>query len=171
VLARYAEAQSPGNGHEILAAYRKLYPSKRPYLLQGMMATDRGWRRSAVTQAERKAAQGTAPAFMYRWDWPIPGGGDKWGATHGADLSASFANPTTDMTMNTAEAKVMASRLGSAYIAFAKTGNPSSGAIPDWPAYNASDRPVMIFDTRTRVERDPDGELRLLWDRLLAKQA
>jgi hypothetical protein len=29
----------------------------------------------------------------------------------------------------------------------------------------------MIFDTRTRVERDPDGELRLLWDRLLAKQA
>jgi para-nitrobenzyl esterase len=171
VLARYAEAQSPGNGHEILAAYRKLYPSKRPYLLQGMMATDRGWRRSAVTQAERKAAQGTAPAFMYRWDWPIPGGGDKWGATHGADLSASFANPTTDMTMNTAEAKVMASRLGSAYIAFAKTGNPSNGAIPDWPAYNASERPVMIFDTRTRVERDPNGELRLLWDRLLAKQA
>jgi para-nitrobenzyl esterase len=135
------------------------------------MATDRGWRRSAVAQGERKAAQGTAPAFLYRWDWPVPGGGNKWGATHGADLSASFANPTTDMTMNTSDAKVMASRLGSAYIAFAKTGKPDTGAIPHWPAYNTTGRSVMIFDTNTRVERDPNRELRLLWDRLLAKQA
>jgi para-nitrobenzyl esterase len=75
------------------------------------------------------------------------------------------------MTLNTAEAKVMASRLGAAYIAFAKTGKPDTDAIPHWPAYNATERSVMIFDTHTRVERDPTRELRLLWARLLAKQA
>jgi para-nitrobenzyl esterase len=169
-LPRYAETQASGKGPEITAAYRTLYPSKRPHLIKGMMATDRGWRRSAVTQAERKAAQNRAPAFLYRWDWPVPGDGNRWGATHGADLSASFANPTTDMTLNTPEAKVMAHRLGSAYIAFAKTGRPDNPALPPWPPYTATERSVMIFDTNTRVERDPNRELRLLWDRLLAER-
>jgi para-nitrobenzyl esterase len=168
-LTRYAETQAPGKGDELVAAYRKLYPSERPYLVKAMMATDRAWRRSAVTQAERKAAQGAAPAFLYRWDWPVPGGGKRWGATHGSDLSASFANPTTDMTMDTPEARVMANRLGSAYIAFAKTGKPDNAATPHWPEYNATDRALMIFDNNTRIERNPDRELRLLWDRLLAQ--
>ncbi|MEP6914965.1 MAG: carboxylesterase family protein [Acidobacteriota bacterium] len=167
-LRRYAETQSPGKGDEIVAAYRKIYPSVAPYLLKATMATDRGMRRSAITQGERKAAQGSAPAFLYRWDWPVPGGGNRWGATHGSDLSVSLSNPTTDMTLNTPAAQVMAKRIGSAFIAFAKTGNPSNPVIPRWPAYNATERSVMIFDTNTRVERDPNRELRLLWDRLPA---
>jgi para-nitrobenzyl esterase len=133
-----------------------------------MIATDRGGRRNAVTMAERKAAQGTAPAFMYRWDWPAPAGGGRWGATHGTDLSPSFANPTTPMSMNTAEAQVLSRRIGSAFIAFAKTGMPDHPGIPRWPAYNAAERAVMIFDNETRVERDPNRDLRLLWDRVLA---
>jgi carboxylesterase type B len=167
-LESWVDTQVPGKSAEVVAAYRKLYPSKRPYLIKAMIATDRGGRRNSVTQAERKVAQGTAPVFMYRWDWPVLGGGNKWGATHGADLSASFANPTTDMTLNTPEAKIMANRLGSAFIAFANTGNPDTLAIPHWPAYNTSQRPVMIFDTQTRVENDPNRECRLMWDRLLA---
>jgi para-nitrobenzyl esterase len=167
-LQSWADTQVPGKAAEVIAAYRKLYPSKRPYLIKAMIATDRGGRRNSVTQAERKVAQGAAPVYMYRWDWPVPGGGNKWGATHGADLSASFANPTTDMTLNTPEAKVMAHRLGSAFVAFAKTGNPDNRAIPHWPAYNTSERPVMIFDTETRVQNDPNRELRLLWDKLRA---
>ncbi len=62
----------------------------------------------------------------------------------------------------------MANRLGSAFIAFAKTGNPDSGAIPNWPTYNTRERPVMIFDTQTRVQNDPNRELRLMWDTLMA---
>ena len=153
----------------MLAAYRKIYPNRRPFLIKAMITSDRQVRRNAVTQAERKTAQGGAPAYLYRWDWPVPGGGNKWGAVHGADLSLSFANPTTDMTLNTPQAKVMANRIGSAFIAFAKTGNPDVTAIPHWPAYNASARPVMIFDTQTRVETDPNRALRLMWDGILAR--
>jgi para-nitrobenzyl esterase len=121
-----------------------------------------------VLQAERKAAQGAAPVFQYRWDWQTPAFGGKFGAIHGTDLSMSFSNPDTDVGTGTASARAMARRIGDATIAFAKTGSPDCAAIPHWPAYNAGERPVMIFDDRTRVENDPNRELRLLWKQLLA---
>jgi para-nitrobenzyl esterase len=167
-LVAYAETQAAGKAAEVVAAYRKSYPTKWPRLIKAMIATDRAGRRNAVTQAERKAAQGTASAFVYRWDWPVPGGNNKWGAVHGADLSLSFANPTTPMTLDTPGAKIMASRIGAAFIAFAKTGKPDTSTIPHWPAYTPAERGVMIFDTTTRVEKDPNRELRLMWDKLLA---
>lgn len=167
-LQAYVEQQAPGHVAEVLETYRRLYPTKRPYLVKGMIATDVMVARNAATQARLKAEQGGAPAYVYRWDWPIPGGEGGWGATHGADLSLSMSNPTTPMTMNTAEAQLMARRIGQAFIAFTKTGNPNCDEIPHWPAYDPQRRPVMVFDTDTRVVNDPDRDIRLLWDRLKA---
>lgn len=165
-LHAYAEEQAPGHADEVLAAYRRLYPAKRPYLLKAMISTDVRTRRNAVIQAERKAAQHAAAAYLYRWDWPAPGGDGRWGAVHGTDLSPSLSNPTTPMSMNTAGARVMARRIGQAFITFAKTGDPNNRAIPLWPPYDPDRRPVMIFDTETRVADDPDRDLRLLWNKL-----
>jgi para-nitrobenzyl esterase len=167
-LRAFAEEQAPGRAAELLATYRRLYPTKRPYLIKAMIATDVRTRRNAVLQAERKAAQGHAPAYVYRWDWPAPGGDGRWGAVHGTDLSVSMSNPTTPVTLDTPGARVMARRIGQAFIAFAKTGNPDHPAIPHWPAYDAGKRPVMVFDTQTRVVDDPDRDLRLMWHRIKA---
>src|SRR5262247_1375758 len=52
-----------GKGEEILALYRKHYPQKSPFLIQAQVFTDTGFRRSAITQAERKAALGKAPVM------------------------------------------------------------------------------------------------------------
>ena len=165
-LKTWVEAQVPGQTAKILAAYRKFYPAKRPFLIKAMIASDRAVRRNAVLQAERKTAQGQAKAYLYRWDWPCPGAGGKFGAVHGTDLSMSFANADTDMGTNSPEARVMAKRLGSSYIAFAKTGDPNNPNIPHWSSYSSTDRPVMIFDSQTRPEKDPNAELRLMWDQL-----
>ena len=72
------------------------------------------------------------------------------------------------MSMNTVEAQVLSRRIGSAFIAFAKTGHPDNREIPHWPAYEPARRSVMIFDSQTRVEDDPNRDLRRLWDRLMA---
>jgi para-nitrobenzyl esterase len=165
-LKTWTESQAPGKADMVLAEYRKLYPNKRPFLIKAMIATDKAWRRNAVLQAERKVAQGAAPAFMYRWDWPTPAQGGKFGAIHGTDLSMSFANPQTDVGTNTPEARLMAKRLGAAYIAFAKTGDPNTAAIPHWPPYNPTQRPVMVFNVDTRLENDPNAPLRKMWDTL-----
>jgi para-nitrobenzyl esterase len=167
-LAAWTETQAPGKGAMVLAQYRKLYPAKKPFFIKAMIATDKGLRRNVVQQAERKAAQGTAPAFVYRWDWQTPAQGGKFGAIHGTDLSMSFSNPDTDVGTNTPSARAMARRIGDATIAFAKTGNPDCAAIPHWPAYDAANRAMMIFDDRTRVENDPNRDLRVMWNGLLA---
>jgi para-nitrobenzyl esterase len=167
-LVAWTESQVPGRSADVLAEYAKIYPDKRPFLIKAMIATDRVLRRNAVTQAERKSAQNAGMVYMYRWDWPTPAQGGKFGAVHGTDLSLSFSNPDTDVGMNTPDAQRMALRIGSAAIAFAKTGNPDNAAIPHWPAYDAAARATMIFDNQTRVENDPHHDLRLMWDSLPA---
>ena len=79
---------------------------------------------------------------------------------HGVDVPLSLRNPGKwPLTGDGAEAQTMANRLSSAWVAFAKTGNPSNGETPDWPAYDAATRATMILDVNTRVENDPDVEL------------
>jgi para-nitrobenzyl esterase len=154
-----------GKADEILALYKQRYPQKSPFLIQAQVFTDSGFRRSAITQAERKAALGKAPAYMYLWSWVSPGHGGKFGAVHGTDVSASFHNIRDNIVgVGSALGKVMCDRLASAWVAFAKTGDPNNPQIPRWPAYDAAARATMVFDTDTRVENDPRGEIRKFWE-------
>ena len=136
------------------------------------LASDRAVRHNATLQAERKAALGHAPAYLYRWDWPSPAYGGKFGAVHGTDVSMALHNAAAHISMATpdtppaADAKLMADRLGSVWLAFAKTGDPNNKTIPHWPPYNAKERPTMIFDNNTRVENDPNHEIRVMWDEI-----
>ncbi|MEO8596729.1 MAG: carboxylesterase family protein [Candidatus Solibacter sp.] len=168
IQGQLRSANAEQQAGEVFATYRKLYPQKNGFLTRAMIATDRGARRSAVTQAERKSAQGGAPVFMYRWDWPADGVGAQWGAVHGTDLSPAFGNPTTAMTGNTAGGKRVALQLGSAFAALAKSGNPKNPNLPPWAPYDAKTRAVMILNGDTHAENDPNRELRELWNRLSA---
>jgi para-nitrobenzyl esterase len=159
---RYGNKES-----EILALYRQRYPQKSPYLIQAQVFTDAGFRRSAITQAERKAALGKAPIYMYLWNWESPGFGGKFGAVHGIDVAASFHGVRdTIMGVGSAGGKVMCDRLASAWAAFAKTGDPNNPQIPRWPSYDGATRATMVFDTDTRVENDPRGEIRKFWEQM-----
>jgi para-nitrobenzyl esterase len=154
-------------GGEILALYRQRHPQKSPYLIQAQVFTDAGFRRSAITQAERKAAPGKAPVYMYLWNWESPGFGGKFGAVHGIDVAASFHGVRdTIMGVGSAGGKVMCDRLASAWVAFAKTGDPNNPQIPRWPTYDGATRATMVFDTDTRVENDPRGEIRKFWEQM-----
>lgn len=149
---------------EIFALYKQRYPQKSPFLIQAQVFTDSGFRRSAITQAERKAALGKAPAYMYLWNWESPGHGGKFGAVHGTDVSASFHQVRDNIVgVGDPTGKVMCDRLASAWVAFAKTGDPNNPNLPRWPAYDATTRATMVFDTDTRVENDPRGEIRKFW--------
>jgi para-nitrobenzyl esterase len=154
---------------EILALYRRFYPQKSPFLIQAQVFTDAGFRRSAVAQAERKAALGKAPAYMYLWSWESPGYGGKFGAVHGIDVAASFHHVrSTIMGVGSPGGKVMCDRLASAWVAFARTGDPNNSHIPQWPAYDTTTRATMVFDTDTRVENDPRSEIRKYWAQMPA---
>jgi para-nitrobenzyl esterase len=148
---------------EAYALYRQLNPGKSPFLVQAQVATDNR-RRFSMTQAERKAALGKAPAYVYLWTWPSPGFGGKFGAVHGTDVSASFHNyRDTIIGGGSPEGILMCDRLSSAWVAFAKTGSPNNPTMPEWPPYEPTNRSTMIFDNEMRVENDPRSAVRKLW--------
>lgn len=156
-----------GKGEEILALYRQRYPQKSPFLIQAQALTDSGFRRSAITQAERKAAVGRGATYMYLWSWESPAHEGKFGAVHGTDVSASFHSVRDNIVgVGCKDGKVMCDRLASAWVAFAKTGNPNNPRIPNWPTYDTTSRATMIFDTDTRVENDPRSEIRKYWSQV-----
>jgi para-nitrobenzyl esterase len=148
----------------ILAMYRNRYPDKSPFLIQAQIATDSTARRSATLQAERKAAQGKAPAYMYLWAFASAGFGGKFGAVHGTDVSATFNNYRDGVGgTGSEEERALWSRFATTWVAMAKNANPNNSKIPNWPAYDATTRATMIFDKEVRVENDPRSEIRKFW--------
>lgn len=150
----------------IYELYRKHFPQASPFLLQARMLTDRRGRRAAELQAQRKAAQGRAPAYLYLFTWPSPALEGKLGAVHGVDVGMTFNYPAGPLSGNTAEARKLAERFASAWVAFAKTGDPNDGKIPRWEPFDAQRRPMMVFDNEIKHEHDPLRELRSVWDEL-----
>jgi para-nitrobenzyl esterase len=43
----------------------------------------------------------------------------------------------------------------SAWVNFAKTGDPNGGVLPVWPLFNADVQPVMRFGVTSRAENAP----------------
>ncbi len=151
-------------GEQIVAMYRSRYPNKSPYLVQAQIATDAGFRLGAIVQAERKAARGKAPAYMYLWSFESPGFGGKFGAVHGLDVSASFNNYRDGIGgAGSPRQRALWDRFASAWVAFAKTGDPNNPKLPKWPPYDSTRRATMIFDDEIRAEDDPRGEIRKFW--------
>jgi para-nitrobenzyl esterase len=153
------------DAQRILAAYRKVYPNATPHQIQARVRTDANTGRRAIAMAERKSAQNAGPAYLYVVAWPSPAFEGRFGAIHGVDLGLPFGNPRNPIAGNTAEARSMADVVGSAFVAFATTGDPNCDRVPPWPAYDLESRAAMIFDSECRVDRVPPEELRSLWSR------
>jgi para-nitrobenzyl esterase len=166
-LKEYVKKQVGSHADRVYKMYRDAYPTVTPYLIQARIATDRGFRRSAYIQAERKVAQGRAPAYLYIWEWPVPAFDGKFGAVHGVDVGAAvhdFRGPINGS--GSKEGKTLVENFAAVWTAFAKTGVPNSDRTPDWPAYDLEKRATMVFDVNTRVVNDHRGEFRRLWEEL-----
>jgi para-nitrobenzyl esterase len=154
----------PDQADAITRMYLDANLEKPPYLIQAQALTDATGRRNQIIQGERRVALGGAPTWLYIWAWATPAYDGKFGAVHGHDVDASFHIVRSNMVGSGREAgKLMADRLASAWVAFAKTGDPNNPTIPHWPAYDLTNRATMIFDTHTRAENDPRKAFRELW--------
>jgi para-nitrobenzyl esterase len=165
-LTAIVEKSYPGKSKDIVALYRQHYPDKSPYLVQAMMITDAGLRRSVVRQAERKHALNAAPAYVYTWEWPTPAFGGKFGAVHGTDVGTAFHSTRGAIYGERPDAQKMADRHAGAWVAFARTGNPNHAGIPQWDPYSPDARNGMIFADDTRTEKDHRGDFRKMWDEI-----
>ncbi|MFO1014167.1 MAG: carboxylesterase/lipase family protein [Caulobacteraceae bacterium] len=162
------EKVMPGyNVPEILAGYRKLHPDYTPANCYFTITTDRGFLRTSIAQADRKAEQGGAPVYFYILDWDTPVDGGRWMAPHALDIGFVFDNVHKSESMSGIgpEQQKIADQMSESWLAFAKTSNPNNAHVPHWPAYDVANRATMIFDVTPRVENDPRAKDRALFKR------
>ena len=149
---------------EIIDAYRRDYPEATPFDLYATIAAA-SFRRPAVEQATRKAALGAAPAYSYVYCWRTPVLDGRPGPFHAAEIAFTFDNAEIcdHYSGGTTEALILSKQISTAWVNFARTGNPNHNGLPHWPAYISEQRATMYFDSPCAVRNDPEGEgLRLI---------
>ncbi len=158
----YVRKQLPGKANALIPALRKAFPDYSPSHLMTAAETMKGYWIATVLQAERKAAQGASPVYVYLLAWETPVDGGRLRAHHALDVPLVFDNVenTRNMVGPGSEPQRMADLMSSAWIAFARTGNPNTKTLPQWPAYDVKNRATMIFNLDSRVQNDPYSDVR-----------
>ena len=148
----------------ILETYSRDYPGMSPAVRYILMATDRTYRLDSIILAQRKAATGKAPVYMYLFTWETPAD-PKLLAHHALEITFVFDNTSKARGPSGGgpKAAALADKMCDAWIAFARKGDPNTAKLPRWPAYNAVTRSTMIFNDDCRVVDDPDRAERRLW--------
>ncbi|NOW47982.1 para-nitrobenzyl esterase [Novosphingobium sp. SG751A] len=160
-LAARAAAYLGPNAHDLLAIYRARYPDTSPARRYIQSFSDQQVMAPTLLMADRKAAQNGAPVFAYRFDWQSPALEGKLGALH--TLEAPFVFDTVDaqmaLTGGTAEARLLARRMSSAWVEFAATGRPAADGLPTWQPYDG-ERRIMALNHQSALLTDPEADIR-----------
>jgi para-nitrobenzyl esterase len=148
----------------ILSVYKKTRPDTTPWdLFVGI--TSEGFRRASIQLAERKAAGGTAPVYMYLFTWQSDYLGGLFKASHALEIPFIFE--TVDhmpMTGSRQDKYELSEVMSETWRAFARNGDPNNPRIPEWAPYTADNRATMVFDVPCRVEIDPYREELDAWE-------
>jgi para-nitrobenzyl esterase len=152
----------------IIALYRKIYPAATPADLYFLIASDHQYGGAATKAAERRAALGRGPAYLYYWTWESPLEGGKFRAQHTIDIPFAFDTvEASRLTAGVANAQALADQVSEAFIAFFRTGDPNTpkSRLPYWPKFDAVNRPTMVFSATPMLKNDPIREQRLaMWE-------
>jgi para-nitrobenzyl esterase len=164
-----AEKRIGADPSRVIEIYRKAHPDATPWDLWILIATDHPRGTYSRELAKRKAVQGGAPAFAYRFDWETPEGGGHMRSPHTVEIPFVFNNITIagPLISKMPEAHALAAKVSAAWVSFARTGNPTAPGLPKWPAYSAASRDTMLFNNVSRVVPDPDREPRLIMEQVL----
>ncbi len=158
----YVREVLPGKAESLISALRSAFPDYSPGDLMVAAETMKGYWIATVMQAERKAAQGTAPAYVYLLAWETGADNGRLRAHHALDVPLVFNNVETMRSMlgPGPEPQRMADLMSSAWIAFARTGSPNIEELPAWPAYDPENRATMVFDIDSYVQKAPHEKIR-----------
>ena len=143
----------------LIAAMKKARPEKSirtlSYSVNGLTA-----RNNVQRMVKLKYDQKAAPVYQYYFTWQSPMLEDA-GAWHTAELQFCFDNTKRceQGTGNTPEAQILAKKMATAWVNFARTGNPSQPGLT-WTPSDATRCQTMVFDNHCRMVDDPDGEVR-----------
>ncbi len=154
-------AAFPGRGDSLYAAYEDRYPGDAPDYVTNALFGDVAFFLPSIELAERKHARGKAPVYMYRLEWETPVAGGIFKSPHTLDIPLAFKNvDKSEVLTGDGEAYLLERFMSNAWLAFARSGDPNTEDLPDWPAYTPERRATMLFRTQPAVVDDPLGNIR-----------
>ena len=148
---------------ELIALYRRTTPGAPNHLIYQLMSSDVWLTVNVAKAAERRAALGAAPTFVYHFRKPTPVRDGKLNVPHTLDIPYVFDNIalSTGMSGDGPDKYALADKMSHAWTNFARTGSPDGAGLPAWPAYNPQTRPVMVLNDTSQVMNDPRRDERL----------
>ncbi|MDM8001414.1 MAG: carboxylesterase family protein, partial [Bacteroidota bacterium] len=144
---------------EYIRLFSEAYPGYTP---QDLISVDNVFRPYTIRAADARARQGGAPLYVYFLAWKSPVDGASKGSFHGLDIPLAFYNVDLrpDWTGNSEEAWKLSEKMSSAWLNFAKTGDPNApGKLPSWEPYTVENGATMYFDNECRIVHNHDREL------------
>ena len=155
-VAKYLEQRYPGKAAAVVAAYQKAFPEANAGDIIGMATSPRT---GIIKNIGIKAKQG-APVYLAWFGFNPPTFNGRARAFHCIDICFWFRN-TDRMVTHSGGGKrprELSNKMSEALLAFMRTGNPNCDAMPEWPAYNETDKPTMILNDVCVVKNNVDTE-------------
>jgi len=129
--------------------------------------TDRVFRIPGVRLAQVQPRH-DARVYSYLFTWPSPAMGGVLGSCHALELGFVFGTnsiPGMSSFAGTGPAvEKLATQMQDAWLAFARSGDPSNESTGKWSRYDEAHRPTMVFGANTKLEDAPRDEERRAWD-------
>lgn len=161
-FVKYVKKVLPEKADKLIPVLRSAFPDYSPTDLINVTASLKGYWIATVFQAERKAVQNAAPVYTYLMKWETRADNGRLRAHHALDVPLVFENidAMRSMVGPGPDPQHMADTMSSAWIAFARTGDPNTGELPQWPVYTPEKRSTMVFNTKSMVIEKPYEDIR-----------
>jgi para-nitrobenzyl esterase len=145
----------------IVDLYRKANPAASASDLYFLIASDHRYGAPVMKIAERRAALGRGPVYLYYFRWETPLDGGRLKSPHTIEIPFVFHNvEASRLTAGVPSAPALADKVSDAWLAFARTGDPNTSKLPRWPKFDAAQRATMVLDNESAVQNDPLREQR-----------
>jgi para-nitrobenzyl esterase len=132
------------------------------------MGTDDVFRWRSLQLAAAQGAQG-APTFVYFFEWESPAFGGILGSCHALEVPFVFGavrQPAVQLFTGAGpEVDALSSLMQHAWLAFARTGDPSHPALGTWPTWDPATRSTMVFGRQSGPVDGPRNQELSVWEK------
>ena len=129
-------------GEKILDVFRRIYPGKNVVYaadLESMFLP------ATVEYVKKKAEEASAPVYNYIFS-KIFDFDDGYAAWHCSDIPYFFHNAQLIPMCQQKNGEMLDRVMSSAFVNFARTGNPNAEGLPQWDACSEGRMVTMVFD-------------------------